>query len=126
MNQSSYVDEQGRYHAVLLPNGTNEQDASKGLPLGPPSLEPLGLPEEVEIRLHNELFARKLFTGKDVRKRRIDVFGALQAALKVDIERVVQIYLAQEVTSDARIPGFSPIVQPEAPARRKRPRRTRR
>ncbi len=126
MNQSSYVDEQGRYHAVLLPNGTNEKDAAKGLPLGPPSLESLGLPEEVETRLHNELFARKLFTGKDVRKRRIDVFGALQAALKVDIEKVVQIYLVQEVTSDVRNPGFPPIVQPEAPARRKRPRRTRR
>ena len=130
MNQSSYVDEEGRYHAVLLPNGTGEDDAARGLPLGPPSLESLGLPQDIEVRLHNELFARRLFTGKDVRKRRIDVFGALQAALKVDIEKVVQIYLAQEGKSDARMPGFPPLQQPEVVAkpatRRTRTRRTRR
>ena len=124
MKQSSYVDEEGRLYAVLLPNGTGEENAAKGLPLGPPSLEVLGLPEEVEIRLHNELFSRQIFTTKDVRKRRIDVFGALQAAFKVDTERIVQIYLAQEVTSNARRPGFKPLPTPPVAAPIKR--RTRR
>ena len=125
MKQSSYVDEEGRYYAVLLPNGTGEEDAAKGLPLGPPSLEALGLPEEVEIRLHNQLFSRRIFTEKDVRKRRIDVFGALQAAFKVDTERIVQIYLAQEVKGNARRPGFKPLPEPPvaAPTKRRRTKR---
>jgi len=124
MKQASYVDEEGRYHAVMLPNGTGEEDAAKGLPLGPPSLEALGLPEEVEIRLHNQLFSRRIFTAKDVRKRRVDVFGALQSAFKVDTERIVQIYLAQEVQSNARRPGFKPLPEPPVTAPIKR--RTRR
>ena len=124
MKTLSYVDEEGRSHAVFLPNGTSEADVAKGLPLGPPSLESLGLPEKVEIRLHNELFARRIFTATDVRKRRIDVFGALQSALKVDTERIVQIYLSQEVKSDARKPGFKPLPEPPVAAPTKR--RTRR
>ncbi len=124
MKQTSYVDEEGRHHAVMLPDGVGEEDASQGLPLGPPSLAPLGLPEDVEIRLHNQLFSRRIFTSKDVRKRRIDVFGALQAAFKVDTEKIIQIYLAQEVKSSARRPGFKPL--PEPPVAVKPKRRTRR
>ncbi len=114
MRSSSYVDEQGRYHAVMLPDDVPDKDAAKGIPVGPPSLVPLGLPEDLEIRLHNELFARKIFSAIDVKKRRIDVFAALQATFKIDIEKIIQVYLEQEGRNGRqRRPGFKPIKQPE-------------
>ena len=75
-----------------MPDGAPESDAPKGLIVGPPSLEPLGLPLEIEVRIHNELFYRQLLTAADVRKRRMDVIGALMSALKVDGETIVQLY----------------------------------
>lgn len=106
MIETSYVDEDGRHHAVQLPEGTPEKDASLGLPLGPPNLRSLGLPMDVEVRLHNQLFSRRLFMMKDVRARRMDVFGALMGAFKVDISAIVQLYLQEEVPKSARKPGF--------------------
>lgn len=92
MRQASYEDALGRKIAVLLPEGAPDVDAPMGLRLGPPSLESLDLPEEVEVRLHNQLFERRLFTQADVRARRQDIFGALQATFKVDIARIAALY----------------------------------
>lgn len=117
MRQAAYVDEKGRHHAVLLPDGVPDEDAAKGLPLGPPILSDLGLTEEQETRLHNQLFSRRLFTAKDVRARRIDVVGALMSSLKIDAERIVQIYLAQEVKRNGRRPGLKQRVKNPTPRR---------
>lgn len=92
MRQTSYEDAKGRKWAVLLPEDATDADAPMGIPLGPPSLESLDLPEDVEVRLHNQLFERRLFTQADVRARRQDIFGALQATLKVDIARIAALY----------------------------------
>lgn len=92
MRQASYEDAKGRKWAVLLPDDATEADAPMGIPLGPPSLESLDLPEEVEVRLHNQLFERRLFTVADIKARRQDIFGALQATLKVDIARIAALY----------------------------------
>ncbi len=92
MRQSFYSDEKGRNWATLLPDGVPDSEAAMGLLLGPPSMEPLGLPEEIEIRLHNQLFYRRLFTFEDVRRRRADVASALQSTLKVDAQAIVDIY----------------------------------
>ncbi len=92
MRRAFYTDEDGRHWAVELPDGSPDSDAPMGLPLGPPSLTLLGLPKEVEIRLHNALFDRQLFTREDIRLKRQAVFGAVQAAFKVDTEKVVQAY----------------------------------
>lgn len=110
MKQAVYKDEAGRQWAVLLPDEAPESDAALGVPLGPPSLESLNLPEEVEVRLHNQLFARRLFAPIDVKRRRQDVFAALQAALSLDVERVVQLYLAPalEQATDVGGNGRSP------------------
>lgn len=89
MRETSFTDERGRRWAVLLPEGLPEIDASLGLPLGPPSLEGLGLPPEIEVRLHNELFNRRIFTERDAKTRRADIFGALQHALRVDIGKII-------------------------------------
>lgn len=81
---------------MYLPNDVPEEQAVKGIPIGPPSLEPLGLPVAFDVALHNQLFHRKLFTPRDVRLRRRDVMSAIQAALKVDTERIVQLYVSDD------------------------------
>ena len=93
MKQVSYEDEKGRHWATLLPDDIPEEDAFLGIPLGPPPLEVLGLPEEIEVRLHNELFSRGLFTPADVKRRINDVVASLQAALRVDAGLIIGLYL---------------------------------
>lgn len=96
MRTGSYEDAQGRKWATLLPDGVADIDAAMGLPLGPPSLAVLGLPLEVEVRLHNQLFNRKLFKLVDVKKRRADLFSAIQAAYAADGERIIEVFFAAE------------------------------
>ena len=93
MRQSQYQDSAGRYYAVLLPDGLPDSDASLGILLGPPSLKDLNLPETTEIALHNQLFSRRIFTVDDIKRRRQDVTGAIQGALKLDVDRILAVYL---------------------------------
>ena len=93
MKQVNYEDAKGRRWATLLPDDTPEEDAALGIPLGPPPLEALGLPEDIEVRLHNELFSRSLFTPADVKRRINDVVASLQAALRVDAGLIIGLYL---------------------------------
>jgi len=93
MRQVSYTDTRGRRWTVLLPDDVPDAQAYLGLPVGPPSLESLGLPEDVEVRLHNALHDRRLFAQADVLARRRDVMGALFAAFRVDVSRVTELYL---------------------------------
>lgn len=119
MRRGKYVDMDGRQWAVLLPDGTPDGESSMGIPVGPPSLEPLGLPLEVEVRLHNQLFERELLTEKDVRARRTDVVGAIQAAFKVDAGRIVQLYAKPTVQEK---PEEEPRVTTQRRQRRSRKR----
>lgn len=105
MRESKYQDSDGRWWAVMLPDGASDRDASMGIPLGPPSLQALGLPSETEVRLHNQLFSRRVFTAQDARKMRQNIFGALQSALKIDVSKVVDVYLAQGGQSYAKDEG---------------------
>jgi hypothetical protein len=92
VKQVSYEDEKGRVWVVSLPDDASVNDAPHGIPVGPPSLEPLGLPLALEVRLHNILVGRQLLTLADVKRRRQDVFAAWQQALAVDTDRIVQLY----------------------------------
>jgi len=92
LRETSYEDGEGRRWAVLLPESAPESDAAQGIPVGPPSLEVLGLPLEVEVRLHNQLFDRHLLRSSDVKRRPADVMGALMATLKVDKQRIIAVY----------------------------------
>ncbi len=91
MVRANYQDEEGRMWATMVPLG-HEEEASMGIPIGPPDLSPLGLPPVQEIRLHNQLFNRGLLTPKDLRGRGKDVFAAIQAALQVDVATVTGLY----------------------------------
>ena len=94
MRQVPYTDPSGRMWVVGLPESAPDSEASMGVPLAPPALDSLGLPEETEVRLQAQLVARRLFDFKDVRKRRVDVMAALQAALRVNVQRIVDLYEA--------------------------------
>ena len=63
-----------------------------GIPVGPPDVSSLGLPDDVSIRLHNQLFHRGLFTKANLRGRGQEIFAALQAAYKVDSAAVTALY----------------------------------
>ncbi len=119
MRQTSYTDEDGRQWAVNLPDGAPEADTALGIPVGPISLAPLNLPLDVEVRLHNQLFARRIFSEADVKGRRADIFGALQAAFRVDTGKIAQLYLAQEGAA------ASPEPKPTKQAKGRRTRRRR-
>lgn len=92
MRRSSYEDSDGRKWAVWLPEGVDDSDASMGLPLGPPSLESLGLPLELEVRLHNNLFDSGLFTWADVKRRRQHLVSAIRAMLSPTTEHLLTLY----------------------------------
>lgn len=96
MRSVTYKDPDGRLFKVLLPNDVPDTQAQYGIVVGPAELMDLSLPPEVEVRLNNQLFYRNLFTLAEVRKRPQDVIAALQAALKVDYQKVVEAYIRGE------------------------------
>lgn len=92
MRTVDYTDPAGYTRRVLLPNDASDNDAALGVPLGPPDLEPLGLPIPLERRLHAELVNRGLWTYNDVLKHKQSLFAAWQAALGVDAMRLMSLY----------------------------------
>lgn len=87
-----YRDKQGRAWRRGLPDGTPASQAAHGVPLGPPSLKALELPEKVEVRLHNELYNRGIFTLQDAQQNVDQIRSALKAALSTDVVRIIGIY----------------------------------
>jgi hypothetical protein len=96
LREVDYTDADGRVWRVRVPDGCPEDMYASGVPVGPPSLGALGLPLEIEVRLHNQLHRRQLWTRKAVLARPNDVQGALQAALKVDMQRLQLLYLNEQ------------------------------
>jgi hypothetical protein len=92
MKEAHYTDKAGRMWATQLPDNAPDTDAELGIPLGPPSLEGLHLPEELEIRLHNELYARRIFTHQQAKANKLNVQAAMQSTLKLDVLHIVEIY----------------------------------
>lgn len=80
-----YTDEMGRKFKVLVREG---EDPSIGILVGPTPLDALGLPDEVNVRLHNELYSRGLLTSVEVKRNPNAVLAALQAALRVNVQQI--------------------------------------
>lgn len=80
----------GRNYYVLVPDG--ETDTARGVITGPPDLSSLNLPEDVEERLHNELFVRGMKNKRVANKRRDEVFASLQAAFSVNTDKILECY----------------------------------
>lgn len=92
MKETTYTDQEGRKWWVLLPDDTPESEAYRGIPLGPPSVESLGLPQDIATRLHNELYARRFFTREDALRHQTDIASAIRAALRVSVDSVIALY----------------------------------
>lgn len=105
MSESTYLDSWGRMFAVYVEEG---RDPSTGIIKGPMPLDTLGLPQEVMVRLHNELYIRGLFTLSDVQRRPNDVLGAIQAAYGVDVQTIQALYAGGSITSVDRLPAAAP------------------
>ncbi len=92
MREVEYTDDRGRLFRVLLPESDPIERARHGIVIGPPELDDLGLPESVMVELHNQLYHRGLLTYREATKRRMDVIGALQAAMMVNVEKILNLY----------------------------------
>jgi hypothetical protein len=95
LKEVDWTDAEGRIWRTLIPQSVSDADAQRGVPVGPPSLEDLELPLAIEVRLHNQLHARRLFTIKDVKARRRDIVGALLAVFKLDAQHIAELYLPE-------------------------------
>jgi hypothetical protein len=83
----------GRKYIVQLPDKAPDSDAPKGIPVGPPDIDGLiSLPEPFSTRLHNELFARGIFTLSDTMKHQNEIRAALQAAFRIDVSSIQEAY----------------------------------
>lgn len=91
-----YCDKRGMWFKVELPDDVPDSEAHTGIPIGPPDLESLQLPNDLSLRLHNELFHRKLYTLKDVFSRNGELRAALQSALKLDVNTLMAIYAGEK------------------------------
>lgn len=96
LRRATYTDETGRRWAVMLPQDASDADADIGIPVGPPPMMNLNLPEHAAVVLHNELHDRGMLTLKDASRNRHELHAALMAALKVDAESVMAQYRAHE------------------------------
>lgn len=107
MRETTYTDEAGRKTYVLLPDDAPDSHAPYGIRVGPPSLEGLELPEEIEIRLHNLLYARRILTVRDARSRRNEVLSAIQASLHSTLQNVLALYdKSERVEQEAEQPSI--------------------
>lgn len=90
LKEADYKDSSGRMFRVLVEEG--EEDLSQGIIVGPPFLTELQLPRNLEVRLHNELFVRGLFTMRDVLRKGNEVDAALRSALRLDVQTIIGVY----------------------------------
>lgn len=69
--------------------------------IGPPEglVDDLDLPEPFASNLHNVLYARGVFTYRDVVRNPRNLQGALQEALSLDVQKLTEAYFkySQEV-----------------------------
>lgn len=92
LREAVYTDEAGRHWAVLLPERAKNTDAARGIPIGPPDLSDGGWPLEFEVRLHNELFDRRLWSKKELSQRPNELIAVLQSVFNVDVTSLTNIY----------------------------------
>lgn len=95
MRTLDYTDGKGRNWRVQLPDDAGDDEVDLGVPVGPPDLEPLGLPEPLAIRLHNELYHRGIFSKRDAMARGPELIAAWQTALKVDAMTLARLYAGE-------------------------------
>lgn len=97
MREVIYTDRDGRRWRRLLPDDEPDSRANIGIPAGPPPLDRLRLPLDIEIRLHNELHDRGILTRRDLTNRGEELRASIQAALRLDVQRLQEVYVIEDV-----------------------------
>lgn len=92
MHEVTYTDREGRRWRRMLPDDVGDSQAKIGIPIGPPPLDRLRLPLELEIRLHNELHDRGLFVLSNLRGRTEELRSAIMAAIRLDVQLLQECY----------------------------------
>lgn len=87
--EAEYTDAWGRRFIVYVEEG---EDPASGNIKGPMPLDSLNLPQPLMVRLHNEMYIRGLITTADVMRRPQDVQGAIQGALRLDVQEIQRLY----------------------------------
>lgn len=91
MEQIEYIDpiNQRKYRAL--------QDGDQLMKIGPPEglVDEMDLPEPFATRLHNALYRRHVYTFAEASKGTV-LFGALQEALNVDVQRLSEVFASFE------------------------------
>jgi len=96
LREVRWEDHAGRYWLVELPDNVPDTDAEYGIILYPVDLSSLGLPIEIEVRLHNQLYHRGIRSGPEARLRQSDISTAIRTALRVDALRIIKLYEDEE------------------------------
>lgn len=88
MEVQEIVLEGRKYKALVSPD---EQQGAYII-IGPPEgiTDSLNLPEPFATRLHNILYDRGILSAKDASKKPREIQGALQDALMVDVQKLVE------------------------------------
>lgn len=94
MRRVTYKSREGKYYEVLIPDDAPDSEAVKGVMVGPPDFA-IDV-KDLEIQLHNQLHSRGIFTLKDALSKRQEVENALKAALRLDVEFILQQYAATQ------------------------------
>lgn len=98
MREVPWTDDEGRIWAKLLPDAEPSSAADRGITVGPIDVTPLAVandwPQTFHVRLHNELYHRRIFLTVDQRelRRRVgDIVIAIQKAAKVDGLKIINL-----------------------------------
>lgn len=93
--QVDWTDERGMKHRVTLPSRANNDSAPRGILVGPPDLSTLRLPEDIEVKLSNELASRGLFQYSDISRHRDQAQAAILASIRLDVDLLMAAYFNQ-------------------------------
>ena len=93
--EAKEIELEGRKYKALF---SDDIPAGAYIILGPPEglCDKLELPEPFATKLHNILYERGLLTYGDVTKKPKDVIGALQEAIQLDSQCIVEEYFKFE------------------------------
>ncbi len=92
MRTVEYADETGRRFRTAIPADAPDSHADMGVPIGPPDLSAIEVPEDYSVQLQNALLERGILTYRDFRKKPMVVRGALNHVLKAQIRQLEAIY----------------------------------
>lgn len=97
LREVTYRDAFGKKWTTLIGKDEPDSAARTGIPVGPIGLDDLGLPLPFEVKLHNELHDRRIFTYADVSARGgiEKVAQALRQAIKLGAHEIAEHYREQ-------------------------------